>query len=424
MKAHTGLLAAIILTLGAAPLPGAELWRLGEFDDRCGEFALEPGTAPETYASDGLFCPGLTTAKASWPYAQPGPEDVWAGSSPHAFDVVFGAGRVPASGECTLKIGVLDSQPDLPPKLRIEVNGKSQEHAFARATTPGLGIRGNFARANATTVAIRFPAALLKPGVNTIRIISVAGSWFVYDAVALDAPTGAEPQAVTADQLRAARGAAPDRPGPAADRPRRHRLQDALRPRLHGPGEERGRVVSPGHDREHAAGDRGQSRSAQGAAVRVDDPGLADGTDARSRTRSRAASKDRAGDPRREPRRTRPPRFHAHLYDGGRGPGSRARPFLAAGPPIRAAAAAQRQDDRRAGPLLADAHGVAPGGRGFPAHGRQRRHDAAPDAALVLVGRARRLAAADHAHQHLRHVAPAAAGLALPHLAGDSADLR
>ncbi len=209
MRARTGILAAVVLTLGLAPLPAAELWSVGEFDGRCGEFALEPGTAPESYTGDGLFCPGLTTVKASWPYAQPGPEDVWAGSTAHAFDVIFGVGRVPAPGECTLKIGVLDSQPDLPPRLRIEVNGQSYEHVFDRATTPGLGIRGDFARANASTASVRFPASLLKPGVNTIRIVSIAGSWFVYDAVSLDAPAGAEPQAVTADQLQTARAALP-----------------------------------------------------------------------------------------------------------------------------------------------------------------------------------------------------------------------
>ena len=209
LRTHACLLAALVMTLGGGRLPAAELWRIGEFDGRCGEFALELGKAPETYAGDGLFCPGVTAAKESWPYAQPGPEDVWAGSSSHAFDVIFGVGRVPAAGECTLKIGVLDSQPDLPPKLRIEVNGKAHEHAFDRAASPGQGIRGNFARANASTVSLRFPASLLKPGVNTIRIITVAGSWFVYDAVSLDTPEGTEPQAITADQLQTTRAALP-----------------------------------------------------------------------------------------------------------------------------------------------------------------------------------------------------------------------
>ncbi len=185
--------AVLVLTAiaGAAPL-----WEIGKADRNDAEFALAPKNYSK-FSEDGFFVVGASDAKTAWPYVHPGPHDGWAGNREHTFSIVFGVKQAVAAGNCKFIVDLVDTQYGTPPKLRIEINGQK----FERQTPVGCGnddaIFGNPARGKPYQIAIEFPASLLKAGNNTIEITSVAGSWMLYDHLALEAPADVAALAVT-----------------------------------------------------------------------------------------------------------------------------------------------------------------------------------------------------------------------------------
>jgi len=186
--------AALLLHLAvfAAPAPAADqplLWQIGKPDRDDAEFAL----APRDYArfdADGFYVVGRSDPARDWPYAQPGPVDAWGGGRPHTFTVVFALEGAPKSGECRLRLGVIDTQAAAPPKLVVRING----HDFNHSLEGGAGdasIQGNPAAGRPRTVEIGFPAGHLVAGDNHLQITTVSGSWLVYDWLGLQAPADA-----------------------------------------------------------------------------------------------------------------------------------------------------------------------------------------------------------------------------------------
>ena len=183
------LRAPFLLLLAALACPAAEmgtLWQIGANDRNTAEFVLAP-KAYERYTQDGLFMVGLSETKTAWPYVHPGPADVWAGSRPHTFSILFGVEKRVTQGNCRLLLDMVDTHSKAPPTLRFEVNGQ----AFDRTLPAGASddsVSGNPAAGKPYRLVLDFPAALLRAGNNQINITSTAGSWFLYDSLALEAP--------------------------------------------------------------------------------------------------------------------------------------------------------------------------------------------------------------------------------------------
>lgn len=178
---------------GAEPATGNQLtplWQIGKADGSNAEFAL----APDGYAqfkNDGFFVVGSSDAKKNWPYVQPGPVDGWAEGRPHTFVVLFGLKALPTAGDCRLQFDLLDTQKASPPKLRVEVNGRSFEQALP-AGAGDASVNGQPDKGRKHEFAVTFPASLLKTGDNEVRVTTISGSWMLYDSVELTAPAGAE----------------------------------------------------------------------------------------------------------------------------------------------------------------------------------------------------------------------------------------
>jgi hypothetical protein len=91
---------------------------------------------------DRAFYVGLSRPQDDWPYVLPGPPDHWAGSHSNArtqwdqmntLPIGFVLERAGFAGSCQLTIGIRDSSPKAPPRLRIAVNGvKSASRCPAR----------------------------------------------------------------------------------------------------------------------------------------------------------------------------------------------------------------------------------------------------------------------------------------------------
>ena len=82
------------------------------------------------------------------------------------------------------------------PTLRIEVNGQPFERTLL-AGASDASISGNPAAGKPCQLVVEFPAALLRPARNQINLTSVAGSWFLYDSLALETPAAVTPSPVT-----------------------------------------------------------------------------------------------------------------------------------------------------------------------------------------------------------------------------------
>ena len=190
---------ACALCLGSAADAGDYVWQIGSPDGNNAEFALAPrGYA--SYAGDGFFIAGRSDPRRDWPYVHPGPDDNWGGGRRHTFMVLFGLARVPAPGDCALRVALIDTHAGNPPLLRIEVNGK----AFERRLPRGAGdasVFGDPGKGRAHAFDVPFPADLLRAGDNEIRLTTLTGSWLLYDWLGLRAPSGWESAPVTARTL-------------------------------------------------------------------------------------------------------------------------------------------------------------------------------------------------------------------------------
>jgi hypothetical protein len=180
------------LTCGAAETK--TLWQIGIQDRNDAEFALAPN-GYDQFAEDGFFIVGQSDAKLAWPYVHPGPADAWAGSRPHTFTILFGIDRVVSPGACRLVLDLLDTHYRSAPKLRLEVNGQAFERTLPVGASDAA-LRGDPAAGKPCQVTLDFPAALLRAGNNELRLTSIAGSWFLYDRLALETPAAVEAGAV------------------------------------------------------------------------------------------------------------------------------------------------------------------------------------------------------------------------------------
>jgi hypothetical protein len=171
----------------AAPAEALQrLWTIGRDDHQNAEFSLAPRGYAE-FQHDGFFVVGQSDPATDWPYVHPGPDDSWAGGHSHTFAVVFALRSVPDSQLSRLVIDLLDTQGAVPPKVRIDVNGRVFEHQTPRGkgdvTVYGAPEQGREHR-----IEIELPAGTLRVGNNHVSITSLSGSWMLYDWLGLDVP--------------------------------------------------------------------------------------------------------------------------------------------------------------------------------------------------------------------------------------------
>ncbi len=198
---HVGLIRTLLLMLifcgclvGPAVGQNPTLWEIGKADNNTAEFALGPDRSNQystSFPHDAMFVAGQSDPKKDWPYIQPGPADVWAGSKSHTFTVLFGIKTVPTKGEGKLILDFVDTHSALPPRMEIKINDTS----FIRKMSRGAGDDSAFGqpeKGREHRLVIPFPANLLITGNNHITITSMTGSWVLYDYVALTIPSGVE----------------------------------------------------------------------------------------------------------------------------------------------------------------------------------------------------------------------------------------
>ena len=193
---RTLLLTLLLCACSAGPAVGQDklLWQIGTADNDTAEFALGPDKSNQ-YSShfphDVMFVAGQSDPKKDWPYIQPGPADAWAGSKSHTFTILFGIRTTPTEGQGELILDYVDTHSAVPPRVEIKINDTS----FIRKIPRGAGdasAHGEPDKGREHRLVIPFPVKTLKPGNNHVTITSLAGSWVLYDYVALTVPSGVE----------------------------------------------------------------------------------------------------------------------------------------------------------------------------------------------------------------------------------------
>lgn len=165
------------------------LWAIGKPDADNREFALAPGGYAQ-FEEAAVFFVGESDAARDWPYVHPGPADSWAGGRSHTFLVVFGLKESPPDGEIRLTVRLLDTHASGPPRLEFRLN----DAVVVRDLPPGAGdasIEGQPHKGNPRALEITFPAGALRAGENQLALTTLAGSWMLYDSLALETPAGA-----------------------------------------------------------------------------------------------------------------------------------------------------------------------------------------------------------------------------------------
>ena len=195
----SGLLLLFALISFSLTLPAQPLWQIGKADDSAAEFAL----AKNGYTSflqqfgspDHAFYIGLSDDTKDWPSVLPGPLDSWAGGNPdgswdqmNTLPVGFVLESVPKLGLCTLTINILDASAEHPPVLRITVNNSIHEIEVPKGGGEA-SLTGNYTNAKSYQARLEFPASQLHTGYNEIVLRSLSGSWMIFDALKLEAPS-------------------------------------------------------------------------------------------------------------------------------------------------------------------------------------------------------------------------------------------
>ncbi len=176
----------------AVPDEGSHLLlEIGRKDGDCAEFALARdgwNRFREAFGQDPIFIVGRSDPARDWPYVHPGPADNWAGSMKHTFTIYFGVAGKVGTGRCRLVFDLVDTHDRVPPKLRIDVNGRSFGFEETPRGGPDETLYGDPSRAKPHSFSVEFPAAALVDGLNRVAIHNILGSWVLYDRIALETP--------------------------------------------------------------------------------------------------------------------------------------------------------------------------------------------------------------------------------------------
>jgi len=121
------------------------LWQIGKADHSDAEFAMAPSGYKDFVGKDfgwenKFYLVGFSDPKKDWPYALPGPEDAWGGSSGGAGyraaveNILFGIDKLPQQGSYELIIDLLDMSAGKPPLFKVTVNDTSWEYQLPKGS--------------------------------------------------------------------------------------------------------------------------------------------------------------------------------------------------------------------------------------------------------------------------------------------------
>lgn len=183
------------------PMSADRIWTIGENDNRADGFTLAPNQYKDYLAhdfgyEDRYFLIGHSDVAKDFPYVIPGPSDGWGGTGgtsgwrTHETTLLFGIEQMPAgSSAWTLTIDVLDNSVELPPLLKVSVNGSAWKFQLPKGKNKN-SITGDLAGTVENRIEIPIDAACLHEGGNEIRLSVLQGSWILFDQITLDGPSG------------------------------------------------------------------------------------------------------------------------------------------------------------------------------------------------------------------------------------------
>ena len=166
------------------------LWQIGEADNNNSEFSLAPDKF-HSYTLPGIHLVGLTDPIESWPYILPGELDRWTPKEPQTFEILFSLDMIKSGENCILRLDFLDTHSYKPPKILVKVNEQPFEHQTPAGNNDWL--MGAVDNSGSEHIAeIRFPASILRVGLNRIEITATEGFYALWDAIILEVPDGIE----------------------------------------------------------------------------------------------------------------------------------------------------------------------------------------------------------------------------------------
>lgn len=183
------------------PMSADRIWTIGENDNRADGFALAPDDYKDYLANDfgyedRYFLIGHSDAAQAFPYVIPGPSDGWGGTGgtsgwrTHETTLLFGIEQMPAdSSPWKLTVDVLDNAVELPPLLKITVNGTAWKFQLPKGKNKN-SLTGDLTGTVENRIEIPIASDCLHEGGNEIRLSVLQGSWILFDQITLDGPAG------------------------------------------------------------------------------------------------------------------------------------------------------------------------------------------------------------------------------------------
>ena len=172
------------------------------------------GTIKPHYGNhDPSYVVGFSKQSA-WPYVLPGPADTWAGFDgpywdwsgglSHAGAIAFQLHAAAPKGTASLVIYLVDTAANHPPLVSVGINGHTVEKQMS-AGGGDASLNGNLSAAKPYVWRIPFPIGWLKAGNNRVTIRTRSGSWIMFGAIQMFAPSGTTLQTPTGAAILSAR---------------------------------------------------------------------------------------------------------------------------------------------------------------------------------------------------------------------------
>lgn len=183
------------------PIFAEQIWTIGNNDNSAKGFALAPDKYKDYLAhdfgyEDRYFLIGHSDAEKDFPYIIPGPSDGWGGTGgtsgwrTHETTILFGIEKMPSlSEQWKLVIDVLDNAVELPPLLKVTVNGEMWKFQLPKGKNKN-SITGDLSGTTENRIEIPVNPECLHEGGNEIRLSVLQGSWIMFDQVMLEGPSG------------------------------------------------------------------------------------------------------------------------------------------------------------------------------------------------------------------------------------------
>lgn len=178
------------------------LWQIGQSDHSASEFALAPSGYEDFLKEDfgwenKFYLIGFSNPQKDWPYALPGAQDEWGGSSGGAGwraaveNILFGIDKMPEQGKYELTIDLLDMSAENPPLLKVTVNDSSWEYQLPKGSGDST-LKDTQTNYKGYVIKIPIPANVIKKGGNEVILSSLWGSWLIFDQVRMEGPVGVQ----------------------------------------------------------------------------------------------------------------------------------------------------------------------------------------------------------------------------------------